>query len=266
MSTKRIVAFLGRSLDGSSQTLYRRRFVRRASGSAFDTKSLRYSLARQYRRIHKRVPCAHQEAEALILAEAILSLSVPGPVVELGCYKGGLTSKLSLACQAAGRQLYVCDSFQGLPQPREADSVHARVSGRLDRYRQGDYGGTFEEVSANVTRFGAVAVCQFVKGYYCDTLPRLEISPALVFMDVDLIESARDCVRHFWRRIIAGGQFFTHEAGGLTFVRGLLNPHWWHREFGECPPVLFGAGYGYGPLAQNLAYLDTTRDTAPPSI
>src|SRR5690625_4702514 len=43
--------------------------------------------------------------------------SMKGDVVECGCYKGGATVNLSLACAAVGRKLRVYDSFEGLPPP-----------------------------------------------------------------------------------------------------------------------------------------------------
>ena len=63
----------------------------------------------------------------VLMADAILRVpaSVQGDVVECGCFCGGSTMNLSLACAAAGRKLWVCDSFAGLPEPRaeEKDEV-----------------------------------------------------------------------------------------------------------------------------------------------
>src|SRR5699024_10735523 len=41
--------------------------------------------------------------------------SVPGAVVECGCWQGGSTTNLSLICDIVGRQLIVYDTFEGLP-------------------------------------------------------------------------------------------------------------------------------------------------------
>jgi O-methyltransferase len=231
-------------------------FVGRATGQGADTPEFRRGLVERFSLIHRSVVCAHQEAEMLILAEAILNLGVEGPLVELGCYKGGSSAKLSLVARATGRTLYVCDSFEGLPAPAEFDAAHQLTTGKVKRYAQGDYCGTYDEVLSNVTAWGAIDSCKFVKGFYSETLPALDVEPALVFMDVDLIESGHDALQHLWPRLRPGGRYFTHEATARTFVYGLLDPEWWHQTMKRCPPILFGAGHGFGPHALNLAYLE----------
>lgn len=231
-------------------------FVERAKGQGADTAGFRREVVEKFSRIHKNVVCAHQGAEMLILAEAILNLGVEGPIVELGCYKGGSSAKLSLVARATGRSLYVCDSFEGLPAPAEFDAAHQLTTGRVKHYAQGDYRGTFDEVVNNVTRWGAIGSCKFVKGFYSETLPSLGVEPALVFMDVDLIASGHDAIQHLWPKLRQGGRYFTHEATARTFLYGLLDPEWWQRTMGRCPPILFGAGHGFGPHAANLAYME----------
>lgn len=234
-----------------------RQFVRRATGGP-DTRKSRRTLARQFKAIEKHVVCAHQHAEALILAEEILTSEEPGPVVELGCFKGGSTAKLSLTCRQGSRELIVCDSFAGLPDPKATDRVHRCCSGRVKNYSEGDYLGNLDEVRANITRFGAIEVCRFVPGYFSATLPSLDVEPALIFMDVDLVESAREVLRYLWPRLRPGGKLFTHEVGVHTFVLGLLDADWWKTVLGCCPPVLFGAGFGFGPHAAQLGYFEKT--------
>lgn len=228
-------------------------FIKQAAGGS-DTSRSRLSLIRRFGRVHRHVFCAHQEAEALILADAILRLGIEGPLVELGCYKGGSTAKLSFVARATSRRLYVFDSFSGLPAPKPSDAVHHAVSGRVKRYREGDYLGELDEVRANVARWGAPEVCEFVPGDFSTTLATFTVEPALIFMDVDLIESARTCLQLLWPLLRHGGRLFTHEAGVWTFVDGVLDPTWWHDTLKRCPPVLYGAGYGFGPHAANLAY------------
>ena len=75
-----------------------------------------------------------------------------------------------------------------------------------------------------------------------------------VFIDVDLVSSARACLRHFWPRLAPGGYWYTHEASFPRYVRGLLDPDWWHENLGADPPLIMGAGSGLSPLAASLAY------------
>jgi O-methyltransferase len=155
--------------------------------------------------------------------------------------------------------LYVFDSFSGLPAPTAFDKIHHAFSGRVKHYTEGDYRGTLDEVRRNVARWGVLEACEFVPGDFSETLPTFAGEPALVFMDVDLIESARTCLRLLWPILREGGRFFTHEAGVETFLDGVLDPIWWHSALKQCPPVLYGAGYRFGPHAANLAYLKKDR-------
>jgi hypothetical protein len=138
--------------------------------------------------------------------------SVEGAVAEFGCYKGFSTSSLSLACAFTNRRLIVFDSFEGLPAP-EADVVNLD-SGRKLPCEKGQFTGALGEVKGNVSRFGDLSVCEFVKGYYDDTLPRRDPSEkfVLIFEDADLPESVRTVLPWTWRKLQDGCTFFCHEA------------------------------------------------------
>jgi len=86
-------AVVGNSLQAIRLRIFVHDFIHRAMGGA-DTPASRRELVRRFRKVHRHVRCAHQEAELLIVAEAILTSPVAGPVVELGCYLGGSTAKL----------------------------------------------------------------------------------------------------------------------------------------------------------------------------
>ena len=107
----------------------------------------RARLACQILWIHLRIPCVHAPGELLAIVEEIVQLpaAVPGVVVECGCYKGGSTAKLSLAARLAGRQLIVCDSFQGLPEPGMSDRVEEK-----EAFQHGDFASRLDEVERNV--------------------------------------------------------------------------------------------------------------------
>ena len=72
--------------------------------------------------------------------------------------------------------------------------------------------------------------------------------------DADLIRSGRTVFEHLWPRMPEGAKLFTHEASVDTFTRAVFDPVWWHKTLGECPPMLYGAGYGFGQHAVNLGW------------
>jgi O-methyltransferase len=108
--------------------------------------------------------------EHVALARAILDIprSIQGAVGEFGCFKGLSTCTLSLACKMTNRRLVVFDSFQGLPKTGE--SVHG-FDGNTVQYREGQFCGTLSEVRQNVSIYGALDVCEFVPGFFSDSLP-----------------------------------------------------------------------------------------------
>lgn len=228
-------------------------FVQR--GRTAKERSTRALLVRAFRLIQRRVKCAHSEMEVLQMADFLLLSPLAGNVVECGCYKGGATAKLSLAARTTGRRLLVCDSFAGLPEPLQADE--GLVTLHNEPYAKGMYAGLLDEVQHNVAAFGAAEVCDYYKGYFDATLPNLpagELSCA--FIDVDLVSSARDCLRILWPRLAEGGRIYLHEARDLRFLHGVTEASWWQRECGQSPPLLIGAGFGCSAGAPQLAYFD----------
>jgi O-methyltransferase len=247
---------LERKVTAAVQRLRNRSwFLSRATSPA--DRRRREWLLQRFRLIERRVHCAHAELELLHMADYLLRAAVEGDLIECGCYLGGSSAKLSLVAAALGRTLWVCDSFQGLPPVAEADGrYHSTWGGRLVTYQQGEFAARLDVVRGHVERFGDASVCRFVPGFFSDTLPGLKVAPAFAFMDVDLIASGRDCLRALWPRLRPDGRFYTHEANLEEFIHGIMDPAFWIREIGQGPPPIFGAGYGCGFGAGQLAYLD----------
>lgn len=192
------------------------------------------------------------------LAIALKLLETPpteqGYVVECGTWKGGSAANLSLICRITGRKLLICDSFQGLPpgDPRDREA---------SAYKAGDYCGTLEEVKTNIRRYGAIECCEFVVGWYNDTLPQLKSPVLLAFLDVDLEASLHTCVINLWHRLTPGGFIFIDECVGLNYCALFYSESWWKKYFDCTPPGLIGAGTGLslgefyvGPFSESAAH------------
>jgi O-methyltransferase len=196
--------------------------------------------------------------EQLTIVQAILDVprGADGVVAEFGCYKGWSTASLSLACRATGRRLVVFDSFEGLPPP--AEMVTGIETGSVVQYRRGDYAGALEEVRRNVARGGDIDSCEFVKGYFDDTLPQRDPREryVLVFEDADLPESVRAVVSRVWSRLYPGGRYFCHEARDFEVVRLFFDNLWWQQTAGGPAPGFVGSGVGLplDPRGSMLGY------------
>jgi len=212
-------------------------------------------VAQNGRRIVPPVSSARQQ---LHLIETILRVppSVGGDVVECGCFNGGSTTMLSLACSLTHRRLFVCDSFEGLPEPRADEKRAFYGEGETDTWRKGRFAsrGGLEGVKRNIAAYGHIEACHFVKGFFSETLGHLPTeSIVLVFEDADLVSSVEDCLRHLWPKLQPGSKFYCHEPWSIDVVSLFYDKTWWKREFGLRPPGFFGSGEGTN-VAPQMGY------------
>ena len=230
-----------------------RRFIKSAKSKS--EKSLRVSLLSQVKNIYKNILCLHFPFHFILVSKFILDLDIEGPIVECGAFKGGSTAQLSVIAKKTNRKLYVCDSFHGLPTPILPGEEEVKIFNdpRAHTFKEGDYTGTLDEVKSNVRQYGHIEVCEFIPGFFNESLPKLNINPAVVVLDVDLISSARDCLQYLWPQLKKEGYVFTHEAEAETYIKGLMDKNWWKEMLGECPPLVFGAGSSLSPIAEGLA-------------
>jgi O-methyltransferase len=195
----------------------------------------------------KKVPTVSSWLEHLEMAAAVLKIpsSVKGDVIECGCYKGGSTINLSIICSMVGRKLIVCDSFKGLPKPPEDEKVHYSIhTDHFDYYEEGLFSAALEEVKDNLTRYGCIDVCEFVVGYFEDTLKDLNKEYVMAFFDADLVQSLKPCLLEIWPNLQEGCRMFVHEARSLTLVALFFDKQWWQNNLHTEPPGFVGAGTG----------------------
>jgi hypothetical protein len=140
----------------------------------------------------------------------------------------------------------VCDSFEGLPPTEKRDKVHYNyMQQRMENYEAGQFCGHLEEVKENIQRYGDISVCDFVKGYFCDTLPKLDgRTYVTAYFDVDLHKSLEDCLVALWPRMRPGARVYSHEAQDIQFVSIFFDNSWWREHLDQAAPGFLGAGTG----------------------
>ena len=140
----------------------------------------------------------------MLYALARYARQLDGDFAECGVYKGGTALLLSriLASSSVKRDLFLFDSFEGLPEPSQADTY----------YKGGEFSSTSAEAVANlVSEFGFARIC---KGWIPDTFRGLEDKRfAFVHVDVDLYKPTLDCCAFFWSRLVHGGVMLFDEYG-----------------------------------------------------
>jgi hypothetical protein len=242
-------------LRGPFREFLKRPFTDRAILSILDSplihlayglsKRDRIDLGRAMVRIHSRIHSTNVWEWLLFVSMKILACppppELPGDLIECGTYKGGSAASLSLLCRIVGRKLKVYDSFQGLPPARLGDR-------QASYFQTGEYCGTLEEVRQNISRYGAIECCDFVEGWFEDTLPGLNSPVLAAFIDVVQEDSLDTCVRHIWPNLTEEGYIFLAECGEMDYLALFWSEKWWRKHFNRTPPGLAGGraeSFGY---------------------
>ena len=195
-------------------------------------------ILERFDEIKKNVILSHSANELIYPAKFILSFpKIKGCIVETGCYKGGSTAKLSIISKLCNRKLYVIDSFEGLPEEYE-EGLTKTESGYSVDLKGGEYCGTLEEVKSNIKQYGEISVCEFIKGWYKDTLPEFKEEIFAVFCDVDFVQSTRECIKYLYPQIVNGGYFFTQDAHFPKIRELFEDEDFWKNEVGVEVPRL----------------------------
>lgn len=235
-----------------------RRFVQSDAGAAYGlTRADRADFVQQFTRITENIPSGTPPVVHAALAHYLLSVppETEGAVMECGVWKGASAASLSLVCKRMKRTLYVCDSFQGLPEDDEQRHVGLH-SGVYGHYKKGMFAGSRDEVRDNMRQYGALDVCEFVEGFFAESLKSLSTPMVFAFLDVDLAQSTRDCLRYIWPLLADGGYVFSDDAGDLDVVRVFFDEPWWRETLGCSAPGFVGSGCGLplNPMYSSLGY------------
>src|SRR5205807_3912948 len=81
-----------------------------------------------------------------------------------------------------------------------------------------------------------------------ETLPDFDEAIAFAYVDADLVESVRDCLRYVWPHLEPDCFLFTDEAHHNEVAGLFFDSVWWESELKSQPPGLVGAGNGLGLL------------------
>jgi len=240
------------------------KFIENGRQSAVD-ETARSGMVSRFEEIDRSVPIGSTPTDGLILAELLINCRAKGDVVECGCYAGGSSAKLSIVAKAVGRQLLVFDSFEGLPVVDSFNlrDKHLRRSEEwASDWTAGRYAARMDEVKGNISQFGEIDVCDFFKGWLCDTLNEENLPPdvAFAFTDVDIPSSARDCLVGLWPHLTDLGIYVSHDAAWVKVLKVLHDRKLWEEQFKSYPPIFYGAGFGIYDSSPHIGYFVAGED------
>jgi O-methyltransferase len=186
------------------------------------------------RDIDLNVQSAHNSSHILQFLIALLKLppDVPGCIIEAGAFKGGGTSKISLFAKHVNRKLFIFDSFEGLPENQEQHIRSTEGHSIKDWFKGGNFAGSLTEVKKNVQQYGSIEVCEFVPGWFEQTLPLFKEPVALAYLDVDLASSTRTCLKYLFPLLSNGGAIYSQDGDFPLVIDVLKDESFWRNEVG----------------------------------
>jgi O-methyltransferase len=174
---------------------------------------------------------------------------IEGDIVECGVWRGGSMMVVAKTLLALGdaRDLYLCDTFEGMSPPTEHDRAFdsrtaeemlektSREAGRSAWCIAGE-----DDVRQNVFSTGYPSRrVHFVRGKVEDTLP--EAAPeriALLRLDTDWYESTKHELEVLYPRLVEGGVLILDDYGYWQGARKAVDEYFAGSEFGTSRPLL----------------------------
>jgi hypothetical protein len=134
-----------------------------------------------------------------------------GCFVEIGVYKGGTGYQLAKLAEEQNRQIFLYDTFEGIPYTSD-----------MDYHKVGDFNDTDYETVKNAIPYATV-----VKGLFPESA--IEMPPiAFLHLDCDQYKSVIDSVNYLLPKMVSGGIiWFDDAAPGQNVQKGNVNgAHW----------------------------------------
>ena len=154
-------------------------------------------------------------------AETALMENVPGDFIETGVWRGGACILLRGVLHAhdnRSRNVWVADSFEGLPEPNP-EKYPADKGDNLHTFNE--LAISLEQVQENFRRYGLLdGQVKFLKGWFSRTLPKAPIGQlALLRLDGDMYESTMDALTCLYPKLSPGGFCIIDDYGGIPACR-----------------------------------------------
>jgi O-methyltransferase len=153
------------------------------------------------------------------------ALSLPGDFIECGVFQGGTSLMLGLILEEARseKQVFMCDTFAGLPRPdRTVDKA----------YEEGTMACAAETVEQSVSRMGLGGRCVLLRGLFRDTFRTFSERQTFAFahLDCDLYHGTKDSLEFLYPRLaeqapIALDDYYDESHGVMRAVNECAERH-----------------------------------------
>lgn len=170
--------------------------------------------------------------------EYLEKAKIPGSIVECGVWRGGSIMAALATLKALGttdRDVYLFDTFEGLPEPdaeRDVDMFGNRAMDGWIPHSRGKHQSNWayaslEDVTANVASVGyPMERVHFVKGLVEDTIP--DVLPgkiAFLRLDTDFYSSTAHEMKHLYPRLEKLGVLIIDDYGHFLGAREAVDEY-----------------------------------------
>lgn len=157
----------------------------------------------------------------------VLADGVPGDLIETGVWRGGATILMRAALKAMGdtdRQVWVADSFAGLPKP---DGERYPADAGDEHWTKTELAVPVEAVQANFARYGLLDErVRFLVGWFADTLPAAPIEAlAVLRLDGDMYGSTIEALDVLYPKLSPGGFCIVDDYGAVPGCRSAVDDY-----------------------------------------
>lgn len=146
--------------------------------------------------------------------ESVVKNKIEGDFIETGVWRGGacIFAKTLFDIYEQDRNVWVADSFEGLPKPNVED--YPEDAGD-DLYSLEQLRISKEQVEENFKKFDLLDdKVMFLKGWFKDTLPTAPIEKlAIMRLDGDMYESTMDGLVNLYHKLSPGGFVIIDDYG-----------------------------------------------------
>ena len=153
--------------------------------------------------------------------EDVLKSGVPGDLIETGVWRGGACIFMRAILKARGvrdRKVWAADSFEGLPvadpeqYPYDLGSTFNQEDGFVV---------SLDEVRRNFEKYALLDdQVEFVKGWFCETLPKLAGHTwAVIRLDGDMYQSTFEALVNLYPGLSPGGYVIIDDFGAVPACR-----------------------------------------------
>lgn len=159
------------------------------------------------------------------LLEDVIVKDVPGDFLEAGVWRGGaciLARSILKVYGDKSRKVWVCDSFEGLPKPREEEYPEDKG----DKHHTVEFLSVgLDQVKDNFRKYDLLDdQVVFVKGWFHETLPNVGVKKISVLrLDGDMYESTISILNNLYDEVSVGGYIIVDDYGAIPACKKAIH-------------------------------------------